>query len=518
MMNKNIDNELQELIDENDHLLEENNRLKDEILALKSSSNIDTSLEEYYANKYLKLHEDVKKEREKEIEKRIASYENTKAKLLDQELNFGKILDQNEEFNIRNKTIEKEEQELSTKSYDLNKKLSSTAEYYDTKIKLSIDPLMNKYNELLKALYEHKNISGLYASIITDIRISYPLAGELRNLAIKKAEDINKIEAEIEKTKKEKETLKIQKDNLINDVQNNFDLEIKRLSVHYNNTIELENKLKQELNETLDVLKEQNVKEIINQVNYYKLTNESSINTSELMDKLINKKIEELKSQESFATLKANKEIRLADINLELERLDAINERLEKLQSKENYLYNIYITSANTIDEIVDFLDQATLAIGENGRYSDVVKNYLDAKERYEAYQNEYDKLNNQFSELSLEKQEKMMCAFSEEEIKIITSKLAEVNSERFKIKGLLDDAKYEVTETEKNYENLKLLAVLKEKEYAEANLPSMYKTLRNLKFKLNDLKIKEHELEALLHNYNALKLEKERLMDEINN
>lgn len=518
MMNKNIDNELQELIDENDRLLSENDNLKNQLLAAKAASEADSTLEEYYANKYLSLHDKVRKMREKEIETKIVEYENNKLKLVDQELNFGRALDKDEEFNQRNKELEKQEREVSARSYDLNKKQKSIQDFYDSRIKSNIEPLFAKYDELLKQLYSGNNISGLYASIITDIRSSYPLASELRELNVKKEEELAQIKAEIEQLKLEKEALKEKRDHLLDDIKNDFDNEISEMSDHYSNTIELENKLKQELAETFDALKESNVRDIIDQTNYYKLTGTPLNEASELIEKLIDKKIEELKSQETFASLKAHKEVRLADINLELNKLDEINERLEKLVAKENYLYKIYIEAANAVDEIVDFLDQSTLAIEENQIYSDVVKRYISAKQRVDDYRIEYERLNQKFDQLSQEKKEKTMCAFPEEEIQNITSRLAEVNADRFKIGGYLADAKYEIEEIEKNYENLKLLAVLRERDYAQSKLPTMYKNLRELKFKLNNLKLKERELQSSLTDYEALKAEKERLTDEINN
>ena len=82
----------------------------------------------------------------------------------------------------------------------------------------------------------------------------------------------------------------------------------------------------------------------------------------------------------------------------------------------------------------------------------------------------------------------------------------------------LLRQIRDEIREIESNPSNLKLMAVLREKEFAEAHLPTLYNFLRSLKVKVEQEKDELKSLEESLKDYDKIINRILVLQDEINN
>lgn len=516
MNDREFDEQLQELFDEIDRLKAVNQKLSNELLALRASSNAPQSLGEIFTKKYLQIHDEVKQERLREIEKKISEYELYRRQLLDKTLNVDEALE-NDEYSVRNKVLEKEQADITTKVYDLRKKIDAVKEYYDSRLDELSTPILSRYKTIINDLKNGHDIRNDIDRFIGDIRSSYPISQESKKINGRKEEELASINAELLLALDQANAVSEKKEALIKDIEKDYNDNIAAMMANFNSTIELEKQLKEELNESFDKKRDKHVEEIVNQAAYYKQTDTSLAIASDRLDRLVNKLAEDIRSEDTFLLLKTNKKVRLNEVNLALERLENDHKKLERLKNRSNELYQIYISSSNAIDELVDFLDSATLAITESERYNEVSRRYLYLKELETSYESDYAKLKKEFSLLEHERQEKTMCAFPETEIAEITDKLAKINSETFKLTGKIEDVKYDIDKIEKSYENVELLSVLKEKAYVEKKIPGMYNNLRNLKLKISDLKREEQELESVLKDYDNLKAEKERLENEIN-
>ncbi len=511
----NFDNELQALFDEIDRLKKENQELKDKVLAMNMINNSSTSLEEFLTNKYLVLHNAILQSKLKETENKIKAYEINKRELVDSNISIETILAKDEEYEKKNDELLKENDAINRHILELNKKKESIIDFYTSRLRDLELPIISRYNSLIQNLNKDY-IAVELNKYVADLESSYPISIEAKKLYKRMNDEIEQIENEKLHYLEKKDELDSKQDNLVNSARQSFETYINKMMEHYDSTIELEEKLKEEIANEFERIKETNLKNILSQINYYKLLEVKNQDISERIEKLIDHLINQLSLDETMDNLKMNKKVRLNEINIELERLAPDYKALQKLKDIENHYYEIYISSSNAIDELVDYLDNASLAISECEKYSEVVKKYLDLKKKEVDYKQHYDKLNKDFNQIEKERQEKSLCAFPDDEIRELTTELAKINSERFKLTGKMEDVKYEIDKIEKSYSNLQLLTVLKEKAYVEEKLPIMYNNLRNLKLKISDYKYSEAELEKKLKNYKKLVIEKERLEDEL--
>ena len=511
-----FDEELQGLFDEIDRLKKENDDLKNQILTFQTFQNEKIDFDSFLAKKYLSLHDNVVKDRLKQTEEKIKQFEINKRKLIDEKLNVDEVLESSD-YKEKNNQILKNDDVIQGKIKDLEKKKQSITDFYQSRLNDLEQPIIFHYNTLIQNLNK-EYINEEFDRYIADLNASYPISVEAKKLRKRLDDEIKQLDIEKKHYLDESKQLKKEKDNLIKDVESNFDSYISKMMNHYDNTIELENKLKEEIITEYNIIKDKNLRGIVSQINYYHLLKLDEKEISDKIERLIEKLIENLASEETFENLKMNKEVRLNEVRVEIDKLEPIYNKLMDIKKKENHYYEIYISSSNALDELIDYLDDATLAINECEKYSEVVKKYLSLRKSLTDLKLSYDKLNKDFEQIEKERQEKALCAFPEDEIKELTNELAKINSERFKITGRIEDVKYEKEKIEKNYSNLQLLTVLREKEYIEEKIPKLYSSLRELKVIISDYKYQEQELEKELKDYKKLLIEKERLEDELNN
>ena len=70
----------------------------------------------------------------------------------------------------------------------------------------------------------------------------------------------------------------------------------------------------------------------------------------------------------------------------------------------------------------------------------------------------------------------------------------------------------------EKDHNNIKLVSVLREKDFVEARLANIYNMLRDLKVKTNSIKEEIKNLEIALENYETISNRINELENELNN
>ena len=68
-----------------------------------------------------------------------------------------------------------------------------------------------------------------------------------------------------------------------------------------------------------------------------------------------------------------------------------------------------------------------------------------------------------------------------------------------------LREVKDAIRDFEKDHRNIKLVTVLREKEFVEARLSTLYNNLRDLKVKINRVKEELKSLEIELEKYNSI-------------
>ena len=116
------------------------------------------------------------------------------------------------------------------------------------------------------------------------------------------------------------------------------------------------------------------------------------------------------------------------------------------------------------------------------------------------------------------EHDEKLLAGIHGVEIKELSKSISELNAIKNELSIKLREIHDEIRDFEKDHNNIKLVSVLREKEFVEARLSTMYNSLRQLKVKINEIKAHISELESLLSNYDEICNEIETLEHELKN
>jgi hypothetical protein len=231
----------------------------------------------------------------------------------------------------------------------------------------------------------------------------------------------------------------------------------------------------------------------------------SSSQISEIVESLVNERCEKLLSQDTFKNLRALKQMELSALIKEKEQLLSQKKRYDFLNEKQDKYFSTYVEASRYYDELVEFLDNATLAISENAYYSLASKKYNELKLTEKEIEAQYDIISDKLETVKKEHSEKSLSGIKETEIKELSHKLSELNAEKNRISGLLREARDAIRVFNQDPNNIKLVSVLREKEFVEAKLSTMYNNLRDLKVKISKIKEEIKDLQIALKDYDSI-------------
>lgn len=513
MMNDELNKQLE-------HLKQENMKLKAELEVFKLTQSTKMSIEQYYIAKYVEGYNDTLTFRVADILKDIKILQEEYNHLEVEVASVADIVALNDMYKLEIKKLEATKRENETiieqlqNEYDIiHKELlekqetlkNATLGYYKTILKsmdAGSDLVMTNVAFVMEQLSEQ-----LYLLILECRALSYQ-----DEILFNKLENTNQ---HINKSNKELEQRTL---DLLNKIKTRTNEEIGTMQATIKEEIAQREALKKELVDTFETIKKADLKVIIDKLNFYKITETSNAKIAEHLEELIDKCLEKLKSQETFKNLKTIKEMRLADLLKEKSVLDNHKQKFNQLKIKENDYYLAYVEASKHYDTLVDFLDEATLVISENAYYYETSKKYLNLKQEEKEISDQYNILVSNINKLEKDRQNKTLASFSDDEVKVLSLKLSELNSEKNRLSTSLRDVRDGIRLLEQNHKNIQLITVLREKEFVEAKINMLYNNLRTLKVKVNKVKEEIKDLEIILKDYDKICNEIKGLEDEINN
>ena len=292
---------------------------------------------------------------------------------------------------------------------------------------------------------------------------------------------------------------------ILSKIENRTNEEIGFMQENILNEIKQRETLRNELIETFEIIKERDVKYILDTVNYHRLKEVSSAEISSVVEKIVNERTTNLKSQDTLKNLRTIKQMELNSLLKEKEQLVKYKKRYDFLKEKENNYYNTYVEASKYYDELVEYLDSATLAITENSYFTVANKQYDALKSSEIEIEAQYKIVSDKLTNTQKLHDEKLLSGIHGVEISELSQSISELNSLKNELSIKLREVKDAIRDFEKDHRNIKLVTVLREKEFVEARLSTLYNNLRDLKVKINRVKEELKSLEIELEKYNSI-------------
>ena len=132
--------------------------------------------------------------------------------------------------------------------------------------------------------------------------------------------------------------------------------------------------------------------------------------------------------------------------------------------------------------------------------------------------QAQYDIVCDNLDNVKKEYDEKLLAGIHGVEIKNLSTLVSELNGRKNELSIKLREVRDAIRDFEKDHNNIKLVPVIREKEFVEAKLSNIYNSLRDLKVKINRIKKQISDLEISLENYNSICEQIEHLEHELKN
>ena len=116
-------------------------------------------------------------------------------------------------------------------------------------------------------------------------------------------------------------------------------------------------------------------------------------------------------------------------------------------------------------------------------------KKYSELKTSEKEIQAQYDIVCDNLDNVKKEYDEKLLAGIHGVEIKNLSTLVSELNGRKNELSIKLREVRDAIRDFEKDHNNIKLVPVIREKEFVEAKLSNIYNSLRDLKVKINRIK-----------------------------
>ena len=510
------------ILKEIEELKKENSNLKVELEAFKLTQGSTLTIEQYFVKKYLEEYTEILNYRVRQIDKDI---ENLKNEYTNLELEVKEVQDiaaMNAQYKDEIQKLELVKRANETKLNELKAKFMAVKSQHLSKQDVLKNATLGYYKTILRSLENTDDLSlvmtnvefvmqqlsdQLYLLILECRALSFQ-SDALEKVVFDTEEAINKENALIEENTKA----------ILSKIESRTNEEIGYMQENILDEIKQRETLKAELIETFEVIKERDTKYILDTVNYHRLKEVSNAEISNVVEALVKDRTNSLKSQDTLKNLKTIKQMELNGLLKEKEQLDEYKNRYDYLKEKENKYYNTYVEASRCYDELVEFLDSATLAINENAYYTIAYKQYKELISSERETEAQYQIISDKLDYVKKEHGEKLLAGIHGVEIAELSQQISELNTLKNSLSVKLREVKDEIRNFEKDHNNIKLVSVLREKEFVEARLSTLYNSLRDLKVKISSVKEEIKNLEIALENYNAVKERINTLENELQN
>ena len=497
------------ILNEIEELKKENNKLKVELEAFKLTQGSTLTIEQYFVKKYLEEYNEILNKRIRQIDKDIDALKNEYDNLSLEVEQIQDIATMNKQYQEELDKLEHVKHANETKINELNAKYMAVKSQYLSKQEVLKNATLGYYKTILRSLENSEDLSlvmtnvefvmqqlsdQLYLLILECRALSFQ-CNSLEQVLYQTMEDVEKENTLIEANTKE----------ILSKIENRTNEEIGTMQENILAEIKQRENLKNELIETFEIIKERDVKYILDTVNYHRLKEVSSAEISNVVEQIVNERTTKLKSQDTLKNLKTIKQMELNSLLKEKERLDISKKRYDYLKEKENSYYNTYVEASRCYDELVEFLDSATLAITENAYFALAYKQYEGLKTSEKEIEAQYKIANEKLSNTKKLHDEKLLAGIHGVEISELSQSISELNALINELSNNLREVKDAIRNFEKDHRNIKLVTVLREKEFVEARLATLYNSLRDLKVKISRVKEEIKSLEIALENYQTV-------------
>ena len=391
MMNSPQDIILKEI----EELKQENKKLKIELEAFKLTQGSTLTIEQYYTKKYLEQYNEILNYRvfqiDKDIEDLKKEYDNLSIEV--EEVND--IAAMNEQYQQEIIKLKKVKEENEIKLNEIKAKYQAVYSQYRSKQDVLKNATLGYYKIILRSMENNEDLSLVMTNVeFVMQQLSeqlYLLILECRALKFQ-SDALEKVLNEtLESVEEENNLIEENTKKILEKIKNRTDEEIGAMQESILQEINQREKLKEELTSTFEIIKDKDISFILDTINYNRLKELPSVEISNIVEAIVSERCESLKSQDTIKNLKINKQILLSELKKEKEHLDQLNEKYHNLKVQEDKYYKAYLEASKYYDELVEFLDSATLAITENTYYTMATKKYSELKTSEKEIQAQYD-------------------------------------------------------------------------------------------------------------------------------
>ena len=511
-------------------LEEENAKLKHRVEELEQELSLNgyvideeenITVNNYYLKKYIEIHNEVYNERIKDLEEKRQSLQNEYDSIVEQEKGIETITIKNEALIKRMEeidklisdsyyTLEKEKYEFETRVKEVTKKEYQVHHYTVESIKDILIALENEENDVIT-----EKVLKVCDDLKTNIYpVNTKLSKDKYNL-VKKLNELSELE---QKVKMEAKNLSNEKKSLEGAIQT-ISLETVE-SLLDSIVLELSkvSKSKSELDELFSNLKEQNLKEIQDEIRHFKVLEYSNKEIAVSMDKIIEDYREKLRTMDTVTNIQLNKTMELSRLTAKLQELEISKKEYEEKVSEYQSLESICENIDKNIKELEEFISLSNKAVQAKPEYLEFVNKYNGLKATIKIVNNEIKNTEDKIKEYKETRRVKALDPYAKASILELTEKIKESEGLLEKFASDIRNAEAELNNITTMERNLKLINVLKEKAYVESKLPTLYNQQRTLLDSVNGLYQQIKNLEDKVKEYNELSEKIEELESEINN
>lgn len=527
MMNDNVIDNLQRKVAE---LEEENAVLKDRIAELEKQLELvgyanepdePVTINSYYLKKYLEIHDNVYHNRLNDLNQKKLTLQKEYDSIVQEEEGFSTINTKNElslnRIHEIDATISDYYYQLEKNRYDFEKQVVEVTRK-ETHIYRETMACLNEVLTIFNHSESNEEIVEVIDQLCNAIMINlYPENVALANRKYQLVQKMNQLN-DFEKTiKVESKALTKEKQSLENAIQTISLETVEAMLDNLAGEIAKVSKSEEELKVLFASLKEQNLKQIQDEIRHFKVLEYSSKDIAHNMDELMTEYEQRLMSIDTVTNRQLNKSMQLSKLLTIKAQLEETKHEYDQCLSEYQHLESMYQKVNNNIAQLEDFISQTNKAIQAKHEFIDFVNRFDGAKSTVTIIKNEILNTEDKIKELKEVRRLKALDPYSKAIIQNLTEEIKENENLVERYRNDLRNAEVEVNNMATSERNLKLISVLRDKQLIEDKLPSLYNKQRELSNEVSEKYQELQRYEDTLREYDEVVMEIEAIQSEIN-
>ena len=299
------------ILKEIEELKKENSKLKIELEAFKLTQGSTLTIEQFFVKKYLEEYTEILNKRVRQIDNDIdvlkVEYDNLALEVEQVQ----DIATMNAQYQEELNKLELIKRANETKLNELKAKYIAVESQYLSKQDVLKNATLGYYKTILRSLENTEDLS----LVMTNVEFVMQQLSDQLYLLILECRALSFQCSNMEKVLYETEEAIIKENTLIEEnakvilskIENRTNEEIGFMQENILNEIKQRETLRNELIETFEIIKERDIKYILDTVNYHRLKEVSSAEISNVVEKIVNERTTNLKSQDTLKNLRTIK-------------------------------------------------------------------------------------------------------------------------------------------------------------------------------------------------------------------